>query len=66
MKFAEYLEQGYDCFISGKYQNINSGKVVTEEQESLLATILYTTTTYLTSVWQSITTPLRVQWAGKR
>lgn len=40
MKFAEYLEQGYDCFISGKYQNINSGKVVTEEQESLLATIL--------------------------
>lgn len=40
MKFAEYLKQGYDCFISGKYQNINSGKVVTEEQESLLATIL--------------------------
>lgn len=40
MKFAEYLEQGCVCFISGKYQNSNSGKVVTEEQESVLATIL--------------------------
>lgn len=40
MKFSEYLEQGCVCFISGKYQNSNSGKVVTEEQESVLATIL--------------------------
>lgn len=40
MKFTEYLEQGCVCFISGKYQNSNSGKVVTEEQESVLATIL--------------------------
>ena len=40
MKFAEYVEQGYVCFISGKYQNSNAGKVVTEDQESLLATIL--------------------------
>ena len=39
-KFAEYVEQGYVCFISGKYQNNNAAKVVTEDQESLLATIL--------------------------
>lgn len=40
MKFSEYLASGYECFISGKYQNNNAGKVVTEDQESLLATIL--------------------------
>ncbi|MBD5231824.1 MAG: hypothetical protein HDS66_06710 [Bacteroidales bacterium] len=38
MKMAEYVEQGYSCFISGKYLNGNAGKVLTEEQIGYLAT----------------------------
>ena len=40
MKFAEYLEQGPGCFISAKYCNDNAAKVLTEDQISMLATIL--------------------------
>ncbi len=40
MKFAEYVAEGYDCFISGKYLNKNAGKVMTADQESLLACLL--------------------------
>ena len=37
MKMAEYVEQGYACFISGKYENKNAGKVLTENQIGYLA-----------------------------
>ena len=30
MKCAEYVREGYACFISGKFQNGNAGKVLTE------------------------------------
>lgn len=40
MKFAEYVAEGYDCFISGKYLNKNAGKVLTADQESYLACLL--------------------------
>lgn len=40
MKFQEYLQQGYVCFISGKYLNGNSAKVMTEEQVGYLATLI--------------------------
>lgn len=40
MKFQEYLQQGYACFISGKYMNGNAGKVLTDEQVGYLATLI--------------------------
>lgn len=40
MKFSEYVERGPVCFISGKYQNDNAAKVMSEEQEAMLSTIL--------------------------
>lgn len=40
MKFQEYLQQGYVCFISGKYLNGNAAKVLTEEQVGYLATLI--------------------------
>lgn len=40
MKFAEYLEQGPACMVSGKWSNGNAAKVETDEQGSILATIL--------------------------
>ncbi len=40
MKFQEYLQQGYVCFISGKYLNGNAAKVADEEQERVLTALL--------------------------
>lgn len=40
MKFAEYVRDGYECFISGKYLNGNAAKVLTEEQVGYLATLI--------------------------
>lgn len=40
MKFQEYLQQGYVCFISGKYLNGNAAKVLTDEQVGYLATLI--------------------------
>lgn len=40
MKMAEYLEQGYACFISGKYLNGNAAKVLTDDQKSVLTALL--------------------------
>lgn len=40
MKFAEYRQQGYVCFISGKYLNGNAAKVADEEQERVLTALL--------------------------
>ena len=40
MKCAEYVREGYACFISGKFQNGNAGKVLTEEQVGYLATLI--------------------------
>lgn len=40
MKFSEYLEQGYDCFISGKFLNGNAGKVVDEFQRSYMSALV--------------------------
>ena len=40
MKCAEYVCEGYACFISGKFQNGNAGKVLTEEQVGYLATLI--------------------------
>ncbi len=40
MKFQEYLQQGYVCFISGKYLNGNAAKVADEEQEQVLTALL--------------------------
>ena len=40
LKFQEYLQQGYVCFISGKYLNGNAAKVADEEQEQVLTALL--------------------------
>lgn len=40
MKFQEYLQQGYVCFISGKYLNGNAAKVADDEQEQVLTALL--------------------------
>lgn len=40
MKFQEYLQQGYVCFISGKYLNGNAAKVADEQQEQVLTALL--------------------------
>lgn len=40
MKFQEYLQQGYVCFISGKYLNGNASKVANKEQERVLTALL--------------------------
>lgn len=39
-KFQEYVREGYETFISGKFQNRNAGKVLTEEQEGVLTQLL--------------------------
>ena len=39
-KWEEYQKLGYECMISGKYQNRNAAKVTDEEQEAMLSTIL--------------------------
>lgn len=39
-KFNEYLHEGYGCFISKKFQNINAAKVDNEDKESVLTVIL--------------------------
>ena len=40
MKMTEYVEQGYACFISGKYLNGNAAKVADENRESVLTALL--------------------------
>ncbi len=40
MKCAEYVREGYACFISGKFLNGNAGKVLTDEQVGYLATLI--------------------------
>ena len=40
MKCAEYIRDGYVCFISGKFLNGNAGKVLTDEQTGYLATLI--------------------------
>ena len=40
MKMAEYVRDGYVCFISGKFQNGNAAKVVDEYQKSYLSALL--------------------------
>ena len=40
MKFAEYANTGYECFISGKFQNGNAGKVVDMFQQSYISALL--------------------------
>lgn len=40
MKMAEYVEQGYACFISGKYLNGNAAKVADVDRESVLTALL--------------------------
>lgn len=40
MKMAEYLEQGYACFISGKYMNGNAAKVDDQNQKNVLTALL--------------------------
>ena len=40
MKCAEYVREGYACFISGKFLNGNAGKVLTDEQTGYLATLI--------------------------
>lgn len=39
-KFNEYLREGYVCFISGKFRNVNSAKVDDEVKESVLTVII--------------------------
>ncbi|MBQ3539848.1 MAG: hypothetical protein IJA46_08515 [Bacteroidaceae bacterium] len=39
-KFNEYLQVGYECFISKKFHNKNSAKVYEQEQEDVLVTFL--------------------------
>ena len=40
MKFAEYVRDGYVCFISGKFLNGNAAKVSDSEKESVLVELL--------------------------
>ncbi len=40
MKFAEYANTGYECFISGKFLNGNAGKVVDMFQQSYISALL--------------------------
>lgn len=40
MKFAEYVNTGYECFISGKFQNGNAAKVSDREKEAVLVNLL--------------------------
>ena len=40
MKMAEYLEQGYACFVSGKYMNGNAAKLLNDEQVGFLASLI--------------------------
>lgn len=40
MKYAEYLKEGYECFISGKYQNKNAAKVSEDVQEAVLTQLI--------------------------
>ena len=40
MKCAEYVREGYACFISGKFQNGNAGKVVDIFQQSYISALL--------------------------
>lgn len=39
-KFNEYLHEGYECFISGKFLNKNSAKVDSDEKEGLLVMLM--------------------------
>lgn len=39
-KFGEYMRDGYACFISKKYQNINAAKVNDEIKESVLVQLI--------------------------
>lgn len=40
MKFAEYVREGYECFISGKFQNGNAAKVSDSEKEQVMTALL--------------------------
>ena len=40
MKMAEYVEQGYACFISGKYLNGNAAKIQDEDREAVITALL--------------------------
>ncbi len=40
MKMAEYVREGYVCFISGKFLNGNAAKVADEERENVLTALL--------------------------
>lgn len=39
-KFNEYLHEGYECFISKKFQNINAAKVDDDVKESVLVQLI--------------------------
>lgn len=40
MKMAEYVRDGYVCFISGKFLNGNAAKVASDEQEQVITALL--------------------------
>ncbi len=40
MKMAEYVRDGYVCFISGKFLNGNAAKVSSDEQEKVMTALL--------------------------
>lgn len=40
MKMAEYVREGYVCFISGKFLNGNAAKVASDEQEQVITALL--------------------------
>lgn len=40
MKMAEYVRDGYVCFISGKFLNGNAAKVASDEQEQVMTALL--------------------------
>ena len=40
MKMAEYVRDGYVCFISGKFLNGNASKVASDEQEQVMTALL--------------------------
>ena len=40
MKMAEYVREGYVCFVSGKFLNGNAAKVASDEQEQVITALL--------------------------
>lgn len=79
IKWKEYQKEGYNCFISKKWQNANAAKVDTEEKEAVMIYIMANKNNldnvkiaeYYNKVakqmgWQPISASTAGAWKGKR